>query len=124
MAASVEKPVGESLILMTFDADADQNHIVAAYHKALDLAFENDLMLYRVVDVRNAGRSAPKIISTLCNIAKGVSYASIMPEMLYIVVGSDDIKGLCARMGLPHFRTYAESVNYVQAQLGDPANIM
>lgn len=81
MSSSVELLVNEPVLFLTFSDEADTQLISDTYLQALELAQSAGGALYWLVDVRNAGQSAPLIASALKQIVMGMVGASVMPQM-------------------------------------------
>lgn len=124
MAASVQKRVEDSVITMAFDELTDQKMVTDAYVESLKLAGESDGVPYRVLDLRNAGKSFAMIVTSLRELAKGVSGAGVFPEMLYVVIGNPDMAEFCMNVKLPFFTTYTEGLAYLQSQVDDSVRVM
>jgi len=84
---AVERLSDEPIILAGFNDSGDEHAIIGTYMQTVDVAKTIAGPVYRVFDLRQAASTFPTVVSTIQELAKGMTGAAVYPEMAIAFVG-------------------------------------
>jgi hypothetical protein len=104
----------DPVIVPAFNDTMDERQVIDTYMQTVELAEAIDGPVYRVIDLREAQQSAERIVATLGELVRGLSGATVTPNLTAVFAGYD------VQSQYQSFDTLEEALDYAHTQVAEP----